>query len=139
MTTCTVLARLAHYLHEFNKASHIFLKRGLWQMCQVWQVSWNVIFEHVWKNARRVWRGFLANVSTCEFNLRSISCKKKLTRNSGILSEAFASRSPVCRSATSRRKCCSTPPSKPARHWTSRESVVWLTTEQFVGASGGPG
>ncbi len=46
-------------------------------MCQVWQISWNVIFEHVWKNARRVWRGFLANVSTCEFNLRSISCKKK--------------------------------------------------------------
>ncbi len=49
-------------------------------MCQVWQVSWNVIFEHVWKNARRVRRGFLANVSTCEFNLRSISCKKTYSK-----------------------------------------------------------
>jgi len=62
----------------------------------------------------------------------------KLTLNSGSLSVAFVNNIPVCKSKTSRINLCCSPPSKPDRHWTSKESVVWLTTEQFVGASGGP-
>ncbi len=32
MATRTKFVRLAHYSREYGKASHIFLKNGLWQM-----------------------------------------------------------------------------------------------------------
>jgi hypothetical protein len=32
MATRAKFARLAHYSHKFGKASHIFLKNGLWRM-----------------------------------------------------------------------------------------------------------
>jgi hypothetical protein len=32
MATFAKFARLAHYLHEFDQASHICLKNGLWRM-----------------------------------------------------------------------------------------------------------
>ena len=60
------------------------------------------------------------------------------TVNSGILSVALANNILVCISVTSRRKLCCSPPLKPGKHCTSRESVVWFSTEQFVGGSGGP-
>ena len=61
-----------------------------------------------------------------------------VTVNSGILSVAFANNSFVWISVTSKRKFCFSPPLNPGKHCTSKESVVWFTTEQLVGGSGGP-
>ena len=61
-----------------------------------------------------------------------------VTVNSGILSVAFANNSFVWISVTSKRKFCCSPPLNPGKHCTSKESVVWFTTEQLVGGSGGP-
>ena len=60
------------------------------------------------------------------------------TVNSGILSVALASSNLVWISVTSNKNSCCSPPLKPGKHCTSNESVVWFTTEQLVGGSGGP-
>ena len=63
---------------------------------------------------------------------------EKITSNSGCESVKLARSMPDWRSVTSRPKNCLRPPSNEGRHSTTSESVVWFTTEQLVGASGGP-